>query len=203
MSKFCSRACRIEWEKVNPRTETEKYKNSKALEYVRLSCKKCNSIFEAVGSKSSRKYCSKKCGDSSKKIPIPIFECKFCKKVTERKRTSARSYNYSSVFCSKDCSNEAQRTGSVDKNGYIVHSRNGKFHMEHRMVMAEHLGRKLQEHENVHHKNGMRNDNRIENLELWSTKQPKGQRVEDKITWCIEFLREYGYFVSGGPSDKT
>lgn len=36
-------------------------------------------------------------------------------------------------------------------------------------------------------------DNRIENLELWTTQQPSGQRVEDKINWAINFLKEYGY----------
>ena len=63
--------------------------------------------------------------------------------------------------------------------------------------MEESLGRELQPWEEVHHKNGIRLDNRPENLELWVKRQPGGQREEDMIPWAISFLESRGYTVTG------
>ena len=57
--------------------------------------------------------------------------------------------------------------------------------------MEQMLGRPLWRDESVHHINGVRDDNRPENLELWSKSQPAGQRVVDKVAWAIELLALY------------
>lgn len=75
------------------------------------------------------------------------------------------------------------------RNGYVQLTLPGdrsKRILEHRYVMEQMLGRPLLPDENVHHKNGVRDDNRPENLELWVKPQPAGQRVEDLVSWVLD-----------------
>jgi hypothetical protein len=70
-------------------------------------------------------------------------------------------------------------------------NKNGKV-AQHRLAMERALGRYLLPEEQVHHRNGIRCDNRLVNLELWSTRQPKGQRIEDLLEWAREIIGLYG-----------
>ncbi len=67
----------------------------------------------------------------------------------------------------------------------------GNYVLEHILVYEKHLGRTLYRDETIHHKNGLRHDNSIKNLELWVRPQPTGIRVSDAVAWAKEILVRY------------
>lgn len=82
----------------------------------------------------------------------------------------------------------ANGSGHLNKDGYREIRVDGNRSVgEHRYVMEQIIGRALYRYEHVHHRNGIRSDNRPANLELWVKGHPFGQRPEDLVAFVVEF----------------
>lgn len=165
-------------------------------------CIQCGAVFYARPS-SNQQCCSKTCQNRAQTWQRrETRKCIHCDGAFVFHLSMAK-WNRG-VYCSRDCHHAHRATLALSgkrftSDGYVAiyapghpsaAPSNGCI-LEHRLVMEQHLGRRLLPHENVHHKNGQRDDNRIDNLELWSTSQPSGQRVEDKLAWAEAFVAEY------------
>lgn len=140
-----------------------------------------------------------KCPTCRSKNSAQFDACSSCGK---RKRVGSSLCN--------TCSRTGERNGNwkggrtLHQKGYVYlwcpeHPR-GKaagYVFEHILVMENMLGRNLFPNETVHHKNGVRHDNRPNNLELWVASPRHGIRAEDALMWAREILTIYGNEYEG------
>jgi hypothetical protein len=120
---------------------------------VQHQCEKCGKLFVPKTSKNANRFCSRACFMTRVKM-----KCDFCQNDFFKKKSSITKRN----FCSQSCYDKAKNFGTTTKQGYRRIFKEGRYWLEHRWVLYQ-KGIDIKD-KDIHHKNGIKDDNRIENL---------------------------------------
>lgn len=166
-------------------------------ECQRTPCKTCGILYKRDS--NNQQWCSFECRPIQKVRVRRLCAEPTCRRLCRGEREHCwqclgKIMQYGEANPSDWRVKEIQRSPEGYPRVYVgkdsPHANAGGLAYCHRLVMAEHLGRPLLPTETVHHKNGIKTDYRIENLELWSKNHGSGQRVDDKVAFFVEHYRD-------------
>lgn len=198
--RYCSRKCQYDAARV--RGVVPERKPDRAL-----VCEECGEAFVVSARATQARFCSDRCWQASYRRRKAEARPGRAPRVAPDRRCENCGESFqphpgasAARFCSKACYHEHGRGEraaafkggrTINSQGYVRVLVDGRYRAEHRVVMERKLGRSMLPGESVHHRNGVRDDNRPENLELRIAAHPSGLTVDEAVAHAVEVLERY------------